>query len=308
MGKTAALFPGQGAQIVGMGKDVSQVGTESRAVFDQANAILGYDLAGICFEGPADRLEVTDIQQPAIFATSVALWRALQSGPGAIEIDAAAGLSLGEYTALHVAGSLAFEDALVLVQHRGRLMQEAADARPGGMVSMLGLDPEKAEALCEEVSPSGLLRAANFNCPGQIVLSGELSACDRAVELADKYECRATPLKVAGAFHSPLMETAAEELKAHLDETEILEPKFPVLSNVTAEEHQPDQIRRRLFEQVSNPVLWQACMERLLGNGFDSFYEIGPGRVLTGLMRRINRGQKVVNISSAPSLEEVHAA
>jgi len=302
MGKTAALFPGQGAQSVGMGRDVAEADAEARAVFDEAHAILGYDLAAICFEGPAERLEVTDIQQPAIFVTSVALWRALQSGPGAIEMDAAAGLSLGEYTALHVAGCLSFKDALELVQHRGRLMQAAADASPGGMVSMLGLTPDRVEALCEEAAEAGLLWAANFNCPGQIVLSGELAACEKAVELAEKYECRATPLKVAGAFHSPLMDSAAEALKAILEHTEISEPKVPVLSNVTAQEHQPDQIRRRLYEQVSKPVLWQTCMERFLNDGFDSFYEIGPGRVLTGLMRKIDRKQKVVNVSSCPSL------
>ena len=284
MGKAAVTFPGQGSQVVGMGRDVAEVSARAAGIFARANTVLDFDLRQYCFEGPAEALERTDIQQPAIFVTSVALWEALQEkGLPAGGFRAAAGLSLGEYTALVAAGSLPFEEALRLVHRRGQLMQQAALASPSGMVSLMGADAAAATALCAEAAQGEVLAPANFNCPGQVVISGTKAACARAVDLADKFGCRAIPLKVSGAFHSALMQTAAEQLGEVLRSTPVSTPRWPVIANVTAEPHtDPEAIRRLLQEQVVRPVRWQESIERLIGEGFDTFYEVGPGRVLTG--------------------------
>ena len=292
MSKTAVIFPGQGAQCVGMGRDVAQRSDRGRAVFRRATQILGFNIEAICFDGPAERLEQTDIQQPAIFVTSVALWEAFLEAGGRIDqFSFAAGLSLGEYTALHAAGALSFEDALELVQRRGRLMQEAATIHQGAMVSVIGGTEDSVLALCEQARQGDeVLAPANFNCPGQIVVSGSAGACDRAVALAEEYECRAVPLKVAGAFHSRLMESAAVGLRPVLERTTFTTPRIPVVANVDAGYHgSAPSIRDSLARQVIEPVLWQRCIERMMGDGVDEFVEMGPGRVLTGLMRRINR-------------------
>jgi len=310
LNKTAIIFPGQGAQTVGMGKDVAAQSTAARETFARADEILGIDLSGICFDGPADRLSTTDISQPAIFVTSVAIWRVLAERGATAELapQAMAGLSLGEYTALHLAGWLDFDEALRLVAERGRLMQAAAEASAGGMVSIMGGDEPKVRQLCEQAAGGEVLAPANFNCPGQIVISGAQTACERAAGLAEKHGVRAVPLTVAGAFHSPLMRPAVEGLEKALAAANIKQGRIGVVSNVSADYHaDPDEVRRLLREQVAEPIRWQASIEGLISGGFDRFVEVGPGRVLAGLMRKINRGVEALNFSTAASLEKVPA-
>ncbi len=307
MSKTAFIFPGQGSQSVGMGKDLAEANEHAARVFDQANEILGFDLSGICFEGSPERLAATDIQQPAILVTSAALWAALTDGGNQdVPFDAVAGLSLGEYTALFVAGSLQFSDAVRLVHNRGRFMQEAAEAAPGGMVSIMGLPAEEVDELCQQAVEGDVLTPANYNCPGQIVISGTRSACDRAVKLVDESgKGRAIALKVAGAFHSELMRQAAEKLKTELDRTDFAPPRVPVIANVDVSVHgSADQMRDLLYRQVCSPVRWQASIERLVQDGIEKFVEVGPGRVLTGMMRKIDRKKTAINVSTAESLEQ----
>ncbi len=305
MTANAAIFPGQGSQEVGMGQDVAAARAVAAETFAQADAILGFGLSKLCFEGPAERLNATDIQQPAIFTTSVALFRAGLDGgyfkPG--QFAAMGGLSLGEYTALHLAGSLPFEAALKLVYRRGQLMQQAAQSSPGGMVSMIGLNETAVLALCERVADQGRVGPANFNCPGQIVISGDRAACQAAAGLAEEFGGRAVPLDVAGAFHSELMRPAAESLREALAVADFRPPQVRVIANVDAEYHDsPETIRESLYRQVFNPVRWQACVERLIADGCCSFWEVGPKRVLAGLMRKISREVKTINISRAADL------
>lgn len=302
----AVIFPGQGAQLVGMGQDVAEARRIAADTFAEADDVVGYELSRLCFEGPDERLNATDIQQPAIFVTSVALFRAaLDAGVFKSEqFRAMGGLSLGEYTALCVAEAVSFADALRLVQKRGQLMQAAAEASTGSMVSLIGLDEDKVLALCERVAPQGRVQPANFNCPGQIVISGDTAACEAAVGLADEFGCRAVPLPVAGAFHSAHMQSAADGLQPVLAETEFRTPTTPVISNVNAEYHTtPEAMRDLLVQQVVNPVRWQACVERLIADGCDAFWEVGPNRHLTGMMRKINRKMKTTNVSTAAALQ-----
>lgn len=305
MPANAAIFPGQGAQLVGMGQDVAERFTVARETFAAADATLGFTLSKLCFEGPAERLEATDIQQPAIFVTSVALYRAALDA-GVIRTDqfaALGGLSLGEYTALHLAGALSFEDALRLVHERGRLMQAAAESSQGGMVSLLGLDEDLVLALCERVGAAGRVRPANFNCPGQIVISGDRAACEAAAARAEEFGGKAVLLKVAGAFHSELMRPAADGLRPHLAAARIQPPRCRVIANVDAEYHaDAAAIRDSLYRQVFSPVRWQACVQRLIADGCTAFWEIGPNRVLTGLNRKIDRNAKTINLSKATDL------
>jgi [acyl-carrier-protein] S-malonyltransferase len=305
MNKQAVLFPGQGSQSPGMGRDVAEASPPAAATFRRADDVLGFELSKYCFEGPAEKLECTDIQQPAIFVTSVAIWEALRErGTGAEHFAAGAGLSLGEYTALYVAGAFDFEDAVRLVHRRGQLMQEASDAHPSGMVSLIGADEASARALCEKAEEGQVLTPANFNCPGQIVISGDNGACGRALELASEFGCRAIALKVAGAFHSPLMASAAEGLAERLEATEIRPPRFPVLANVSGQRHaDPAAIRAALTQQLTRPVLWQRSIEHLINEGVDQFVEVGAGRVLTGLMKKINRKVRTLNVGTAADLE-----
>jgi [acyl-carrier-protein] S-malonyltransferase len=302
--RLAIVFPGQGAQALGMGRTVAEASPRARSVFHRAGELLGFDVADLCFNGPAEELERTDIQQPAIFIASVAVWEAyLEAGGRRDAYSWAAGLSLGEYTALHVAGAVEFDDALRLVRRRGQLMQEASIASPSGMVSLVGADEPTAMALCARARGDGILAPANFNCPGQIVISGSREACDRAVDLASKFGCRGVILPVAGAFHSPLMEPAARGLEGVLRETTFAKPAIPVLSNVNGEAHtDPESIRDALRRQVTEPVLWQRCVERMMADGATRFVEMGPGRVLTGLMRKINRKVPITNVGDMTSV------
>jgi [acyl-carrier-protein] S-malonyltransferase len=306
--KIAYIFPGQGAQIVGMAKDFYDAELPAKQIFDRAEKIVDCDLAKICFEGPDDKLNSTTISQPAIFVTSVAILEVLKAKNAIEPASVTAGLSLGEYTALYAAGCFTFEDGLKLVQKRGQAMQAAADASKGSMVSIIGLDQPAVEKLCAEAAQGQLLNCANFNCPGQIVITGDLEACKRALALAEEYGAiKAIELKVAGAFHSQMMAPAAQELKKALLQCKINNiANIAVVANVDAEYYKTkEQISQGLVNQLTSAVLWQKCMERLLVDGVTKFYEIGPNRVLTGLMKRINRKTAVSNISSLAGLNEL---
>lgn len=297
------LCPGQGAQAVGMGKAWADAAPEARAVFQEADSILGDRLGAaltdLCFSGPVDRLNQTDVAQPALFTAAVASWKAMIAawgfGNGESGVTAAAGLSLGEYTALHLAGVFSFRDALELVALRGRAMQEAAIAQPSGMVALIGAEESQATQVCEAAREKDVLVAANFNAPGQIVLSGHKAACDRAVAAAGALGLRAQALAVAGAFHSPLMAPAAERLGQALAQASLNTPRFPVISNVTAAPHDPAprSIRDLLVRQLTSPVRWAESCQWLVANAKGQYHELAPGKTLAGLFKRIDRSIKV---------------
>ncbi len=302
MSKIAFLFPGQGAQHVGMGKNIAEKYPAARALYDQANEILGYDLAELCFHGPAEKLDSTIVSQPAIFVTSLAALEMLRADSPdiALACEMTAGLSLGEYTALVFAGVMSFEDGLRVVQRRGEAMQAAADATPSGMVSLLLLDREKAEELRDAASSEGEIQLANFLCPGNIVLSGINAACEKVATLAEEAGGRAIPLAVAGAFHTSIMKPADTKLSEALANVELKQPEIPVVSNVDAQTHSnPDEIRDLLVQQVINPVLWEDSLRAMLDAGVDEFYEIGPGKVLKGLLKRVSRKIPCTTINGA---------
>lgn len=315
MATSAFLFPGQGAQVVGMGASLRKGSPAAAAVFEKANALLGFDLAALCETGPQSELDRTDIAQPAIYVVSCAALAAMaeKGRNGTAVVPAfAAGLSLGEFTALHYAGAFSFEDGLRLVRKRGQLMQQAAEATPGGMVSVLGLDEAKVRELCGEASAAvggKLLVPSNFLCPGNIVLSGDKDACRVAAELAEKkYSVKAIPLAVAGAFHTAHMTPAGEGLSAALAATALSQPRIPVIANATAEAHPGvGELPALLVRQLDGPVLWEQSMRRLLDSGVELFYEIGPGRVLAGLLKRIQRSAKVVNLQTAEDVAALSA-
>jgi [acyl-carrier-protein] S-malonyltransferase len=294
MSKPAFLFPGQGAQTVGMGRVLVESTPRAKEVFEQANRIVGYDLLQICLEGPAEKLDSTVYSQPALFVTSMAAVEWLKANkPEVVEsCTAAAGLSLGEYTALVFAGVMSFEDGLRVVQERGKGMQDASDAVPSGMVSILGLDADKIEKLCQESRAEGeVLQIANYLCPGNIVVSGHKGACATIADLATKAGAMKTiPLAVAGAFHTRLMEPAIERLRKALAGVKLNKPRIPVISNVDAEPHDdPEQIRELLVKQVVSPVRWEDSLRKMLSHGHGPFWEVGPGRVLRGLLKRVDR-------------------
>lgn len=292
MSKIAFLFPGQGAQHVGMGQKIVDKYPRARELYAEASEILGYDLAKLCGEGPAAELDTTAISQPAIFVTSLACLEMLraESPEVVLSCEMAAGLSLGEYTALVFAGAMSFEDGLRVVQRRGQAMQAAADATPSGMVSLLLLDRPRIEELFREVSAVGRIQIANLLCPGNIVVSGDNAACEKIAELVQNSGGRAVPLAVAGAFHTEIMKPADERLADALANANIRSPEIPVVSNVDAAVHSdPDEIREILVRQVVSPVLWEDSVRKMLADGVDQFYEIGPGKVLKGLLKRIDR-------------------
>lgn len=277
-----------------MGKQLYDSLPAAKDLYDRAAQVLGYDLAKICFEGPAEELDSTVYSQPALFVTSLAALEQLraQSPDVVLACEAAAGLSLGEYTAMVFAGVLDFEHGLSVVRQRGEAMQDAADATPSGMVSILGLDLDKVHALCDAARHDGeTLQVANHLCPGNIAVSGSNSACERVAAMAEQHGAmKAVPLAVAGAFHTPIMQPAVDRLAKALANVPLHKPQRQVVSNVDGQPHtDPEEIRDLLIRQVCSPVRWEDSMRWLLAQGYSTFYEIGPGRVLRGLLKRIDR-------------------
>jgi [acyl-carrier-protein] S-malonyltransferase len=301
MTKTALLFAGQGAQVVGMGKDLAAALPAAKSWFDRANAALGYDLASICFDGPEGELTKTENAQPGIFLVSWVALELLKERVPALQFHATAGLSLGEFTALTAAGAMSFEDGLRVVRQRGKFMQEACDVTRGGMAAIIGLEEAPTREVCTE---AGVV-LANLNCPGQLVISGEVDKIARACELAKaKGAKRAIPLVVAGAYHSPLMASAQPKLRTELVKVKLYASRVPVVSNVTAQPHGGlGEMSTRLVEQVTSSVRWEESMRYLLAQGFTRFIELGPGTALSGFMRRIDKAAQVVNVADMASLE-----
>uniref|UniRef100_A0ACD5XP57 Uncharacterized protein n=1 Tax=Avena sativa TaxID=4498 RepID=A0ACD5XP57_AVESA len=304
---TAFLFPGQGAQAVGMGKEALNVAAAAE-LFDKANDILGYDLRNLCIDGPKEKLNSTVISQPAIYVTSLAaveVLRAREDGQSVIDsVDVTCGLSLGEYTALAFAGAFSFEDGLKLVKLRGEAMQDASDAANSAMVSVIGLDSEKVQQLCdaanEDVDEGERVQIANFLCPGNYAVSGGVKGIEAVEAKAKSFKARMTVrLAVAGAFHTSFMQPAVSRLESALAATEIRSPRIPVISNVDAHPHSdPEMIKKILAQQVTSPVQWETTVTTLLGKGLEKSYELGPGKVIAGIIKRINKGASVENIGA----------
>ena len=283
------VFPGQGSQFPGMCKDLYDAHAEAREMCQAADRLLGFSLTDVMFEGTADDLKQTKVTQPAVFLHSVVAQRLMTIE----KPDMVAGHSLGEFSALVACGALRFEDALLLVSARAQAMQAACEANPGSMAAVLGLPDEKVVEICESVS--GVVVAANFNCPGQVVISGEIEAIDAAcVAMKEAGARRALKLPVGGAFHSPLMQPAAEDLKAAILKTDFHQPFCPIYQNVTAKaETNPEIIRENLLKQLTAPVRWTQSVQNMIADGADEFYEFGPGDVLKGMIRKINNEVKV---------------
>jgi [acyl-carrier-protein] S-malonyltransferase len=301
MQKTALLFAGQGAQTVGMGKDLAEQFPFAMSLFMRANETLQYDLASICFNGPDAELTKTENAQPAIFLVSWVAFQLLKQQLPALNFQATAGLSLGEFTALAAAGVMSFEDGLKIVRLRGRFMQEACEVTKGTMAAIIGLDEAPTREVCNE---SGA-ELANLNCPGQIVISGEQEAINKACELAKARGAkRALPLTVAGAYHSKLMASAQPKLRTVLSEVPLHLPAVPVISNVTAQPHATaGEIANRLVEQVTSSVRWEESIRYLIAQGFTRFIELGPGTALSGFMKRIDKNVQILNAADAASLQ-----
>lgn len=292
MASVAYLFPGQGAQYVGMAGDLCKSVPAARDLFQRASEILGYNLLAACVEGPKERLDSTAVSQPAIYVASLAALEGLRRDAPDKESEcvAAAGLSLGEYTALTFAGALPFEDGLRLVRLRGEAMQAAADARPSAMASILLLEEAQVQAICDKAGAKGLIRIANFLCPGNLVVSGDKAAIEEAERLVAEAGTRTVHLAVAGAFHTPIMQSAVEKLSAALAGVMFAAPRVPVWANVTGKPYtSPDTIRESLARQVVEPVKWEDTIRGMMEAGVEAFHEVGPGRVLAGLLKRINR-------------------
>lgn len=305
MAKIAFLFPGQGSQYVGMGKDLYEGFPVAKDVYEEANEVLGFDLAKVCFEGPEEELKKTKNTQPAIMVHCVAAMRLLLNE--GITPHIAAGHSLGEYTAHVAAGSLAFQDAVKLVRLRGELMYQAGLDRPGTMAAIVGLTGERVVGICHEASQEGTVCAANFNSPVQVVVSGEIPAVEKAMTLSKSAGAKAVvKLEVSGAFHSPLMKGAYQGLKEALDRTEIRDAQIPVVVNTTAEPvTKADGIRFALTEQLLSPVLWEQSLRRMIDFQATQFLEVGPGKVLAGLLKKLDGNLLCMNMDRAESLSNV---
>jgi [acyl-carrier-protein] S-malonyltransferase len=306
MSNRAIVFAGQGAQFVGMGKDLAEAYPECRELFEKADEVLGFKISDICFEGPEEELTKSNNCQPAIFAASIACYKALcLKNGGEVPVAGTAGLSLGEWSALHMAGSLTFEDTLKVLEARGRFMQEACDENESGMISIIGLPMEKLEEICSKTG----IYIANLNSEAQVVLSGLKQGIEEAEKLAAEAGAkRAIVLNVAGAFHSPLMQSAADKLREVLADIEISKPSVPVIANVTGQPHgEPDEIRETMLKQVTGSVKWLDGIKWFMDNGVTDYTECGPGKVLSGLIKRIDKSSSINNIQDIESLENATA-
>lgn len=302
MGKIAFVFPGQGAQYVGMAKDISENFSVASKVFDTAGEKLGYNMRKLVFEGPEEKLKITQNTQPAILTASWAIYKAVELA--GVVPDFTAGLSLGEYTAHVLSGSIGFTDALEVVEKRGKFMQEEVPAGMGGMSAVLGLEEHVVEEACKAVSDIGYVACANYNCPGQVVISGELKALEAAGEiLVGKGAKRVIPLAVSAPFHCNLLRGAGVKLSKVLDDIEIKEMSIPVLANVTGEViFSKEDIRGLLVEQVSKTVKWTNAIRNMIVAGVDTFVEIGPGKVLSGLIKKTDRSVNIMNVGNMETL------
>lgn len=305
MGKIAWVFPGQGSQYVGMGKSVAEACPKARVLLDKASRLLGYDLAKLCWEGPESELRKTEYTQPALLTVSTMLAHVLHCE--GLQPDVVAGHSLGEYSALVAAGSLEFEAAVSLVARRGQLMEDAVPCGKGAMAVLLGLDLHKVESICQNASQGEVVEAANLNCPGQIVISGERSAVKRAMALGKMEGARrVVELEVSGPFHSSLMRPIADVFAQDLALVHLDDPKVPLVANVTADYvEDATTLRRVLLQQLYSPVRWEKTIRRLLADGVDTFVEVGPGQVLAGLIKRISRDAAIVGFQEMEGLEKV---
>ncbi|MBI4335482.1 MAG: ACP S-malonyltransferase [Candidatus Omnitrophica bacterium] len=303
MVECAYVFPGQGAQFPGMGKDLYDNYESAREVFEQANRALDFDIARLCFEGPEEELTKTQNCQPAILTVSIAALKAFGADNKRFEPKAALGLSLGEYSALVAAGAVAFGDAVRLVRLRGEFMEEAARQFPGKMVSVMGLPADIVDAVSKETG----CEIANLNCPGQVVLSGRAEAIDKAVNIAkQKGAARVMPLNVSGAFHSSLMSQAGQRLRAEISRVSFFEPDFPVVSNINATpEVRPEEIKENLIDQVSCPTRWEESIRYVASKKINAFIEIGPGKILKGLIKRIDPSLLVHNIENSEDIKSL---
>jgi len=304
MGKIAFIFPGQGAQYIGMGKDIVLKCDKSNAVFDDASEALGFDIKKMIFDGDEETLKITENTQPAILTTSIACMQPLlECG---IKPAVAAGLSIGEYAAHVLADTFSFKDAVRLVRKRGKYMQEAVPAGYGTMAAIIGLENGVVAECCIEASKEGIAEPANYNCPGQVVIAGEVKAIKKAMELcSQKGAKRTTILQVSAPFHCSMLRSASEKLAVELEKVEVHNMSLPVVANVNARYiTDKSAVKDILIKQVSNPVLWEDSVNNMIKNGIDSFIEIGPGKVLAGFVKRINKNVRVFNVEDIESLNE----
>jgi [acyl-carrier-protein] S-malonyltransferase len=305
MKQTAFIFPGQGSQYVGMGKEFYDNFRVAKEVFEEADDALRFSVSSLCFQGPEEALKLTENTQPAVLTASIAALRVLQSEKG-IPPHVTAGHSLGEYSALVASGALSFADAVRIVRLRGRFMQEAVPVGEGAMAAILGMEREQIEKLCEEVSSGEVLTPANFNCPGQIVIAGHSKAVERAIERVKQEGKKAVLLPVSAPFHSPLMKPAGERLEKELDGIAVRDLKVPVVTNVEAEINtSKERVKGLLVAQVSSPVRWEESILRMTEDGIEQVFEIGPGKVLSGLMKRINPKVETKNLEDIPTLKKI---